>query len=131
MKVLKHLFPVPKEDAHRVITFANENDFISFRHHTYKKEGHKNVELTEVGPRFELKLYQIKLGTVGTHSFSFSFFFFSFRSARTGVYIGSHFMCVCVPAARKQTDMTEADNEWVLKPFMSNAKRKQNLSVAV
>lgn len=79
MKILKHLFPVPKEDAHRVITFANENDFISFRHHTYKKEGHKNVELTEVGPRFELKLYQIKLGTVGTHSFSF--LFFSFRSA--------------------------------------------------
>jgi hypothetical protein len=32
---------------------------------------------------------------------------------------------------RKRTDMTEADNEWVLKPFMSNAKRKQNLSVAV
>lgn len=29
--VLKHLFPVPKEDSKRVMTFANENDFISFR----------------------------------------------------------------------------------------------------
>ena len=29
--VLKYLFPVPKEDSKRVMTFANENDFISFR----------------------------------------------------------------------------------------------------
>lgn len=29
--VLKHLFPVPKEDSKRVMTFANEDDFISFR----------------------------------------------------------------------------------------------------
>lgn len=28
---LKYLFPVPKEDAKRVMTFANERDFISFR----------------------------------------------------------------------------------------------------
>ena len=26
-----------------------------FRHHTYKKTDHKNVELTEVGPRFEMR----------------------------------------------------------------------------
>jgi U3 small nucleolar ribonucleoprotein protein IMP4 len=29
--VLRYLFPVPKEDSKRVMTFANENDFISFR----------------------------------------------------------------------------------------------------
>jgi hypothetical protein len=29
--VLKYLFPVPKEESKRVMTFANENDFISFR----------------------------------------------------------------------------------------------------
>lgn len=62
--ILKYLFPVPKEDSRRVITFANTDDFISFRHHTYKKTDHKNVELTEVGPRFEMKLYMIKLGTL-------------------------------------------------------------------
>ncbi|XP_054483187.1 U3 small nucleolar ribonucleoprotein protein IMP4-like, partial [Anoplopoma fimbria] len=39
----------------RVITFANQEDFISFRHHTYKKTDHRNIELTEVGPRFEMK----------------------------------------------------------------------------
>ncbi|XP_061672348.1 U3 small nucleolar ribonucleoprotein protein IMP4 isoform X1 [Syngnathoides biaculeatus] len=62
--ILKYLFPVPKDDSKRIITFANQEDFISFRHHTYKKKDHKNIELTEVGPRFEMKLYMIKLGTL-------------------------------------------------------------------
>lgn len=31
MGILRALFPVPKEDAKRVMTFANQNDFISFR----------------------------------------------------------------------------------------------------
>lgn len=34
--ILKYLFPVPKEDSKRVLTFANHDDYISFRHHTYK-----------------------------------------------------------------------------------------------
>lgn len=29
--ILKYLFPVPKEESKRVITFANDDDFISFR----------------------------------------------------------------------------------------------------
>uniref|UniRef100_A0A8C3H5V5 IMP U3 small nucleolar ribonucleoprotein 4 n=1 Tax=Chrysemys picta bellii TaxID=8478 RepID=A0A8C3H5V5_CHRPI len=29
--ILKYLFPVPKEDSKRVITFANQDDYISFR----------------------------------------------------------------------------------------------------
>lgn len=63
--ILKYLFPVPKEDSKRVITFANHDDYISFRHHTYKIVD-KQVELTEVGPRFQLKLFEIKLGTLDT-----------------------------------------------------------------
>lgn len=62
--ILKYLYPVPKADSKRVITFANHEDYISFRHHVYKKSGHKDVELKEVGPRFELRLYEIRLGTV-------------------------------------------------------------------
>ena len=63
--ILRHLFPVPKPDSKRVMTFANQEDFISYRHHTYEMpRGAKSVELKERGPRFELKLYQIKLGTV-------------------------------------------------------------------
>merc|ERR1712086_261294 len=61
--ILKYLFPVPKEDSKRVMTFANENDYICFRHHVYTQNG-KDVDLREVGPRFEMKLFQIKLGTL-------------------------------------------------------------------
>ncbi|KAJ3328401.1 snoRNA-binding rRNA-processing protein imp4 [Blyttiomyces sp. JEL0837] len=61
--ILKYLFPVPKEDSRRVITYANENDYISFRHHVYQKVG-STVTLSEVGPRFEMRAYQVKLGIV-------------------------------------------------------------------
>ncbi|XP_055848627.1 U3 small nucleolar ribonucleoprotein protein IMP4 [Episyrphus balteatus] len=63
MNILKHLFPVPKKDSKRVMTFANHDDYICFRHHTYQYVN-KELELKEVGPRFQLKLYQIKLGTL-------------------------------------------------------------------
>ncbi|KAI4972810.1 hypothetical protein ZWY2020_003735 [Hordeum vulgare] len=63
--IMKHLFPVPKPDSKRLITFANRDDYISFRHHIYEKHGGpKSIDLKEVGPRFELRLYQIKRGTV-------------------------------------------------------------------
>ncbi|XP_067171219.1 U3 small nucleolar ribonucleoprotein protein IMP4 [Apteryx mantelli] len=61
--ILKHLFPVPRPDSRRVVTFANTDDVISFRHHVYRRRG-KNVELTELGPRFELRPYLIRLGTL-------------------------------------------------------------------
>ncbi|KAG6885205.1 hypothetical protein C0993_004887 [Termitomyces sp. T159_Od127] len=61
--VLKYLFPVPKEDSKRVMTFANEDDFISFRHHVFMKIP-RQVQLAEVGPRFEMKPYEIRQGTL-------------------------------------------------------------------
>ena len=33
--ILKYLFPVPKEEGKRVMTFHNNDDFISFRHHVF------------------------------------------------------------------------------------------------
>ena len=67
--ILKYLFPPAKMDSGkggRVMTFANMGgDHISFRHHEYSMpKGEQSVELTEKGPRFEMKLYQIKLGTL-------------------------------------------------------------------
>lgn len=63
MSILKFLFPVPKEDSKRVMTFANHDDYICFRHHTFRKV-ENDVEMHEVGPRFQMKLYEIKLGTL-------------------------------------------------------------------
>ena len=49
--VLKHLFPVPKDDSKRVVTFANRDDYVSFRHHTHAAPaGPKSIELKEVSP---------------------------------------------------------------------------------
>jgi len=62
--ILKHLFPVPKDQSQRVVTFSNSGDFISFRHHTWEVEGHKDVVLSECGPRFEMRLYKILLGSI-------------------------------------------------------------------
>ncbi len=62
-QILKHLLPVPKPESRRVLSFLNRADLISFRHHTFvRRKG--EPELAEVGPRFDLKLYQIKLGTI-------------------------------------------------------------------
>lgn len=63
--ILRHLFPVPKSDSRRIITFSNGNDFISFRHHNYRKEA-GIITLAEVGPRFEMIPYDIKLSTIDT-----------------------------------------------------------------
>lgn len=62
--VLKFLYPVPKEDSKRTVTFINEGDFISFRHHVFVKTAHREVQLAEVGPRFEMRPYEIKQGTI-------------------------------------------------------------------
>jgi len=65
MNILKYLFPVPKEESRRVMTFANQEDFISFRHHSYRKtENGRDLELNEIGPRFEMRLFLIRLGTL-------------------------------------------------------------------
>ncbi|KAL6857015.1 hypothetical protein ACP4OV_018397 [Aristida adscensionis] len=87
--IIKHLFPVPKPESKRILTFANRDDYISFRHHVYEKHGGpKSLDLKEVGPRFELRLYQIIQGTV---------------------------------------DQTEAQKEFVLRPYINTAKKQKTL----
>jgi U3 small nucleolar ribonucleoprotein protein IMP4 len=56
-KILQSLFPIPRAESKRVLTFANRNDFIFFRHHMYNKELGK-VVLSEAGPRFEMQPYE-------------------------------------------------------------------------
>ncbi|KAM7542386.1 hypothetical protein Aperf_G00000000629 [Anoplocephala perfoliata] len=59
--ILKHLFPVPKEDSRRVIVWYEDGDIIRFRHHTYKYVN-KELEIEEHGPRFDMRLYKIWRG---------------------------------------------------------------------
>lgn len=62
--ILKNLFPVPKTESKRVITLHNNSDTLSIRNHSFSKVDYKTVDLNEIGPRFELKPYQISLGTI-------------------------------------------------------------------
>ncbi|KAF8481411.1 Brix-domain-containing protein [Gautieria morchelliformis] len=69
MDALRYLFPVPKEDAKRVMTFANKtisshSEAGRSRHHVFVKSSHKQLQLAEVGPRFDMKPYEIRQGTV-------------------------------------------------------------------
>lgn len=69
-EILKNVFPVPKLDSQKVLTFANHDDIISFRNHSFVKKNKSNecrpqdVVLKEHGPRFDMRPYQILLGTL-------------------------------------------------------------------
>ncbi|KAF7556222.1 hypothetical protein G7046_g6361 [Stylonectria norvegica] len=69
-KVLKHIFP-PREAitskktaGERVITFKNIEDSIEVRHHVYVRTGYDSVELSEVGPRMTMRMFEIRNGTL-------------------------------------------------------------------
>ncbi|CAL1262009.1 unnamed protein product [Larinioides sclopetarius] len=66
--ILKHLFPVPKEESKRLISFLNCDDWILFRHHTHMVDEKGQIQLVELGPRFVLKLFVIKRGTMDEYS---------------------------------------------------------------
>jgi U3 small nucleolar ribonucleoprotein protein IMP4 len=66
--IIQNLFPSPKPDTKRILTFFNRNDIISFRHHLHTTTGggggSATTTLQEVGPRMEMTPYEIKLGTM-------------------------------------------------------------------
>jgi U3 small nucleolar ribonucleoprotein protein IMP4 len=121
---LKYLFPVPKEDSKRVMTFSNEDDFISFRqvmllfsngagreyffrHHVFVKTAPKQVQLAEVGPRFELKRGFPRVFAIqSTHSTTFPAY-----EIRQGTI-----------------EQTEAEREWVLSHYTRTARKRNMLS---
>ncbi|KXJ91067.1 anticodon-binding protein [Microdochium bolleyi] len=70
VKILKHMFP-PRDPltnknklGSRVVTFKNIDDAIEVRHHVFVRTGYDSIELSEVGPRMTMKLFQIRGGTL-------------------------------------------------------------------
>jgi len=144
MSVLKYLFPVPKEDSKRVMTFANEDDFISFRcvppslpafprnahlpltrpvrlpwlflpfhfpparHHVFVKNSHREVQLAEVGPRFQMR----RTWSPASH----------YCDPLKAVH--SH---AAYEIRQGTIEQTEADIEWVLRPYQRTAKKRTQL----
>lgn len=56
------------DQSHSALHQPVQSDFISFRHHTYEMpKGSKSIQLKECGPRFEMKLYQVRLAAAAWH----------------------------------------------------------------
>lgn len=68
--------------SNRVITFKNIQDTILVRHHVYVRTGSNSVELAEVGPRFSLRLFEIRSGTLANKDGDVEFHLSSYT--RTG-----------------------------------------------
>eukprot|EP00917_Polyrhabdina_sp_WS-2016_P027255 GHVP01058188.1.p1 GENE.GHVP01058188.1~~GHVP01058188.1.p1 ORF type:complete len:299 (-),score=67.85 GHVP01058188.1:128-931(-) len=62
-EILKNLFPISKKDSKRIIGFINKNEIICVRNYKYNKEN-KIINVNEEGPRFDMKLYSIELGSI-------------------------------------------------------------------
>jgi ribosome production factor 1 len=60
-RMIAALFPQdPELEKRRVITWHNQRDFIFFRHHRYEfNPDGTRANLSEVGPRFTLKLHKL------------------------------------------------------------------------
>jgi U3 small nucleolar ribonucleoprotein protein IMP4 len=70
VKILKHVFP-PRDPltsknkvGSRIVTFVNNDDTIEVRHHVFVRTGHDSVELSEVGPRMSMRVFEIRSGTL-------------------------------------------------------------------
>ena len=50
--------------SNRIVTFRNFEDVIEVRHHVFVKTSFDSVELSEVGPRMSLRLFEVRNGTL-------------------------------------------------------------------
>ncbi|CAG9980393.1 unnamed protein product [Clonostachys byssicola] len=67
-RILTHLFP-PRDGSmklgNRVVTFKRlDDDSIECRHHLYVRTGYDQLELSEVGPRMTMRVYEIRNCTI-------------------------------------------------------------------
>ena len=101
----------------------------------YKKSGAKDVELKEVGPRFEMKRKSLAM-TWECHICSADIMIIFPNSpnySKPKVYVYKSFGCPPPPPAVYEiklgtVDQAEVDVEWRLRPFMNTSRKRFNLS---
>jgi U3 small nucleolar ribonucleoprotein protein IMP4 len=76
-KICQALFPVPKPESRRIISFVNRTDWISVRQHTFKRVSGQ-TELVEIGPRMEMRIFRIVRGPLDMPSADVEFALRSF-----------------------------------------------------
>ena len=57
--------PLPEFQGRQVVTLHNQRDFLFFRRHRYAFREEEKVKLQESGPRFTLKLREVRRGVPG------------------------------------------------------------------
>lgn len=79
----------------------------------YKKSGPKDVELSEIGPRFEMK--REKKPVVGSDTWSIDLSYCWWLYLVYEIRLGT-------------MEQTEADVEWRLRPYMNTSRKRTALS---
>lgn len=79
--ILQALFPVPKPESKRLLSFINRNDWISFRQHNFTKHKGK-IELEETGPRMEMRPFKIVRGAIDQMAPDIEYVFHAFINSR-------------------------------------------------
>lgn len=97
------------------MTFVNEGDFISFRHHVFVKTSHKEVQLAEVGPRFEMRRELLSLSLS-----------LSLASGTTDLRRRDD-VFKAYEIKNGTIEQNEADVEWVLRPYMRTGRKRNQL----
>lgn len=137
--ILKHVFPVPKADSRRVVTFANEDDCIRFRHHTFEKAAGKKEVVLKVGvSRGWLGCVGKRDGgfrevtvtshvQVGLHKAIPFISFFLNSLTKCAQEVGPRFDMMLFQVKLGTMDQGDAETEYVLRPFMNTAKKRRML----
>jgi U3 small nucleolar ribonucleoprotein protein IMP4 len=116
-RILQALYPPPRDESKRVLTFANRNDFISFRHHMIEGSGNPerpgaDVALKEAGPRFEMQPFEV------------CYLDLLFLNV---IIVLIRYAMLCLQIRLGTLDQDYAEKEWVLRPYMNTARKKQTL----
>eukprot|EP00922_Rhytidocystis_sp_ex-Travisia-forbesii_P009582 GHVS01014026.1.p1 GENE.GHVS01014026.1~~GHVS01014026.1.p1 ORF type:complete len:328 (+),score=19.88 GHVS01014026.1:153-1136(+) len=115
--MLKHLFPPPNPIAQRVLTFANNKDFIHFRHHIWTKQKHDdeedndgNVDVADVGGK---KRSRHKLNTDDDEIDS---------SSIKLTEVGPRMTLRLYRIELGLINMKNVETEWTLRPYFNKPK---------
>lgn len=112
--ILKHLFPVPKVESQRTMTFVNDQDFISFRFGVRMK---LSACLILIDITFFKKLVIRRLRWLKL-----------VRDLSWNVSVIKVYTNIVAYMIKLGTvDVSEADEEWVLHSFMRTSKKRDFL----
>ena len=133
--ILKHIFPVPKAESKRIMTFANRSESIQFRHHLYRQAWRRCITCCTVycsAPVHQSACPSLvsqkrrgeRPGIEGVGA--------ALRHEAVSDQAGNHRAAGAITVPHSVSTGThpcwqEADVEWAYKPYMNTTKRRKFL----